>query len=147
MKVYRCYIIWDDLRVMLILPTILFLASFVTYIVQLVAVNLHAANWTSSTVSHLFIISWSFSTAVEITTALIISSRLVYHRLQLKTTLDNKSLRKYVTVPAILLECAAIYAAAGIATIVCVIVETEWLGIFLPVFGLVQVSFAELHSG
>ena len=128
------------MRGAIILPIILFLGSVASYIVLLIASAAHpGSTWTTRDVYLLNTISWSFSTGVEVIAATLIAVRLILHRIRLREALDRESYKDYTSTPNILLESAAIYAAAGIATITVVALRNELTAVFVPIFGMTQV--------
>lgn len=139
LQVYRCYIIWNDYRQIVILPFILFFSAFASYVALLVASGNPGSSWASKSIADLNTLSWSLSTAVEVVAAFLIAGRMIHQRFALKSHVDARQLRGYSSAPSIILESAAIYAAAGVATITVVSLHSQLAAIFVPIFGLIQV--------
>ncbi|KAJ3507803.1 hypothetical protein NMY22_g16818 [Coprinellus aureogranulatus] len=104
--VYRCYIIWQGRRWVVVIPCLALVASLVMAIVAVVddSTLIYFSAWIAMSI-----------TVNTLSTALIVG-KLVYERRRLSKVLAHGHLVKYITATAILVESAVPLTVVGIAS-------------------------------
>ncbi|TFK21759.1 hypothetical protein FA15DRAFT_706925 [Coprinopsis marcescibilis] len=110
MMLYRCFIIWNDIKWVLVLPSMIYLFSFGTGIYNIV----HDPKGTSETI--LANIKIFASTIFNILATLLIVYRLTRWRKKLSIALPSRRLSVYSGAVAILIESGLPLAFFGVAT-------------------------------
>ncbi|KAF6756297.1 hypothetical protein DFP72DRAFT_1066659 [Ephemerocybe angulata] len=110
---YRCYLIWNQKRQVLILPLLTYLASF-AFSVPFLHPMVERIGWANSNLT--FGSLWTFSSvATNILATALISYRLIRSRRKLSPLVDSQDLSLYTGVLAILIESALPLSICGMA--------------------------------
>ncbi|KAI0821783.1 hypothetical protein BC628DRAFT_1464255 [Trametes gibbosa] len=129
--IYRCWIIWDDIRVVMF-PIVLYLGTFSVGIVQLYESGRPNANYFAGLAKQLGISYTSCVISLNLIVSGLIFGRILYliRRVAHIVGVD----REYTTAAAILVESAALYSLTGIAYLVSFAIESQTSIFFLSVY-------------
>jgi len=137
--VYRCLLIFRQTLYVVVLPTLIYVATIPMGIVLLFQSSRPNANlWTKVTINF-GIPYYSLSVSLNIMITLAISLRLMYHRNELKKTLGTASNLPYVSIAAMLIESSSVYAAASLCFIIPYALNSAASHVFLPILIQAQV--------
>ncbi|EIW52707.1 uncharacterized protein TRAVEDRAFT_53147 [Trametes versicolor FP-101664 SS1] len=128
--IYRCYIVWADLRIILF-PSVLYLATFALGIAQLVASGIPHADYFAGFAQKLGTAYTSTIIALEIIVTALIYARLL--RLA-RTCGSSAAARRYTSGAAIFIESMALSTLCGIAYLVPYAMGSDISIFFLSVY-------------
>lgn len=136
--IYRFWVIWGRNYRLLILPVLLFLASFVLSSMLMAELSRPGETIWSTISVNLAIPYWSISIALNVILTLCIAGRLFYVRLQLRHIMGAAPMTLYVSVSAMLIESASLYSINGIIFIVSYGINSPVQNLALPLLGQTQ---------
>ncbi|KAF9066945.1 hypothetical protein BDP27DRAFT_1329721 [Rhodocollybia butyracea] len=137
--VYRCLLIFRQNLYVVILPTLIYVATIPLGVVLLFQSSRpNATLWTKVTVNF-GIPYYSLSVSLNIMVTLAISLRLMYYRNRLKKSLGTASNLPYVSIAAMLIESSSVYAVGSLCFIIPYALNSAASHLFLPVLIQAQV--------
>lgn len=83
---------------------------------------------------------WSLSISLNIILTLSIATRIWLARYRIRKTLGSQHSVQYISITAMLIESAALYAVWGMTFLICYARNTPFQNILLPPLGQVQAS-------
>jgi hypothetical protein len=138
-QIYRCYVFWKESLLGPLLPAIIYLGSTGLSLAFLIISSSDSLGLDSKTVQSLALAYWASSMGLNILVALMISARLFHYRSRMKQVLGKEHARYFLSVSAMLVESAALYAACSLATLLAYALGSGLLLVCIPVQGMIQV--------
>ncbi|TEB18520.1 hypothetical protein FA13DRAFT_1860272, partial [Coprinellus micaceus] len=141
----RCYVIYTrttQLRYVLILPLLLYLASWATGILLLVQVSAPHSSLFSQI--NFGLANLSIITSLHVTLTALISGKLLLHRIHIQKLLGSDtrldSLKTYTSISTILIESSALYSGFVLLFMVPFALDHPAAKFILPLLAQIQVS-------
>ncbi|KAI0755631.1 hypothetical protein C8Q74DRAFT_1304738 [Fomes fomentarius] len=115
--IYRCWIVWDDVRV-IAFPSIIYLASFSLGIAQLIESGLPHSSYFAGVAKKLGIAYTSTIIGLELIVTALICARILWAGRMYRQAMGPDVGRAYTSAAAIIVESAALTSLWGIAYLV-----------------------------
>ncbi|KAG2004170.1 hypothetical protein CC2G_002759 [Coprinopsis cinerea AmutBmut pab1-1] len=116
--VHRCYIIWSDLKAVVILPCLLILGTIATELYRTIVRIKLSINPSAPMHDFAHIVNavyLVFTVSCNVLTTVLIAYRLLRAHRQLSAALPNRDMRVYKSIVGILVQSAAPLAVSGLA--------------------------------
>ena len=126
-------------NLVLILPIAVYLAAVACSIALLVFTSNPGAMYSTRIVQVFGTASWSLSLSLNVIVTILIAGRLVFYRRRLRKVLGSNHGRVYMTILAITVESAALYAIFELIVLVTFLTNSATENVFFPMLGNVQV--------
>jgi len=126
---YRFLYIWNWNYYLLVIPSLIYLATIALSIVNLIWLSLRPSNVPWISMSTAF---WSLSLALNLILTLAIAGRLLYLRSRIRDVIGPQHSTIYISMSSILIESAALYSVAAILFLVVCNINTNLNMVFLP---------------
>jgi len=135
LMLYRCFMFWRDHRWVVILPALLYVASFVMAIITTIESALPGASIFQGLPTN-FSISWlALTVSFNLIVTLTIIGRLLVTYLTVRGSLGPALSRTYIDVSAVLVESALPFSVLGIGFLVCQVLNSDVVFAFAFVWG------------
>ncbi|KAL5523282.1 hypothetical protein ACEPAF_1549 [Sanghuangporus sanghuang] len=143
---YRCFIVWsgDFQIVILFVPILVYLGSVATSITLLIFTANPGASYSSHLVQVFGTANWSLSLALNAIVTILIATRLLWYRSRVRKALGNGHGQVYMSILAISIESAALYAAFELIVLVTFLTNSATENTFFPMTGNIQVIVPNL---
>ncbi|KZV79838.1 hypothetical protein EXIGLDRAFT_447900 [Exidia glandulosa HHB12029] len=138
LMLFRCWIIWNRSRSVMILPILVFLASCALSGVSVYQFTKRGQDTLSNTTVNFTLINFGLTTGYNLLLTALIAGRLLYARHTLRAALGKGHARVYITVSAILIESAAFDVASSLFLMVTFAVGDSLFNVALGVQTLVM---------
>jgi len=136
---YRFWIIFGRNKTLLVLPTVMFIASVVLSCLLIAMLSQPDLTLWSTISFQLALSYWSISISFNVLVTILICARLLVMRQRLKKSkLGQDTHSPYTTVAAMLIESAVIYSATGLAFLISFGVNSPVQNLWLPLLGQIQ---------
>ncbi|KAL1943618.1 hypothetical protein VTO73DRAFT_4063 [Trametes versicolor] len=131
--IYRCFVVWDDIRVVLF-PIVLYLGTFSVGIAQLIESGKPQSSYFLGLAHTLGVSYTSCVISLNLIVSGLICGRIVYKGRTIARHIGFDVGRDYVTAAAILVESAALYALTGVAYVVAFALNSQLEIFFLSIY-------------
>ncbi|KAJ7703882.1 hypothetical protein B0H17DRAFT_921603 [Mycena rosella] len=138
MVLWRFNLIWNHNYWLSAFPALMLAGSIASSIALVISVtNSGNTFWASKSVQ-IGIAYWSLSIALNIILTVLIASRIWFLRYRIRRSLGSQHSGQYLSVTAMLVESAALYAVWSTVFLVCYARNTPFQNILLPPLGQIQ---------
>ncbi|OCH86031.1 hypothetical protein OBBRIDRAFT_738777 [Obba rivulosa] len=117
LMIYRCFIVWNDYRV-IVVPIILYLATWALGIIELVVSGEPGGDFFVGKAEQLGLAYFSTTIRLNVLVTVLICVRILTYARRVEGTLGPSSTRTYTGAAALIIESALPYTLAGIAYLV-----------------------------
>ncbi|KAJ7493678.1 hypothetical protein FB451DRAFT_1122247 [Mycena latifolia] len=135
---WRFTMIWSYKYWLSVFPALMFLGSVASSIALVVSVAKSENTFWSEKSVQFGIAYWSLSISLNIILTLSIASRIWFVRHRIRKSLGSQHSSQYLSITAMLIESAALYATWGMVFLICYARNTPLQNILLPPLGQVQ---------
>lgn len=129
----------DFQTLILFLPSLVYLGSVATSITLLVFAANPGASYSSHLVQVFGTANWSLSLALNAIVTILIATRLLWYRSRVRKALGNGHGQVYMSILAISIESAALYAAFELIILATFLTNSATENTFFPMTGNIQV--------
>ncbi|KAI0668278.1 hypothetical protein C8Q78DRAFT_980799 [Trametes maxima] len=131
--IYRCYVVWDDIRIVLF-PILLYLGAFSVGIAQLYEDGRPSANYFAGLAQKLGVAYTSSVISLNIIVSSLICGRIYYAGRRYAHVVGIDVGREYMNAAAIIVESASLYTLTGIAYLISFSINSQTSIFFLSIY-------------
>ncbi|KAK0477369.1 hypothetical protein IW261DRAFT_1421076 [Armillaria novae-zelandiae] len=141
---WRCYILYRGLWIVVVLPTLLLLSSTTMGILLVLQLALPGAAIWGSSIAKISIPYWALSITFTLLVTIMIVSRVLLMRRRIRDTLGSEYGRAYTGIAAMLVECALPYALISSVYIILYGLRSTASNLFVPLMIMVEAMTPQL---
>ncbi|KAG9311514.1 hypothetical protein JVU11DRAFT_7717 [Chiua virens] len=135
---YRCYVVCSSNKSVVALPTLTYVATVGASIAWLVVDSIPRAVYNGQGVQVAGTAALSCSVAMNITTSVVVSARLLFYRRTISQAVGSQQGQFYLSYMAMMLESTMLYTVFSTTALIFFAINSPLFNVFFPVLGIVQ---------
>ncbi|KAI0327474.1 hypothetical protein GY45DRAFT_1338797 [Cubamyces sp. BRFM 1775] len=144
--IYRCWVVWDDIRVV-VFPALIYLGAFSAGLAQLYESGRPNANYFAGLAQQLGIAYTSSVIGLNVLVTALICGRIYFASRRYAHVLGIEVGDEYKSATAIIVESALLYTLTGVAYLVAFALDSETSIFFLSVYVMMTMIVLRVISG
>ncbi|KAH9947882.1 hypothetical protein B0H21DRAFT_306544 [Amylocystis lapponica] len=133
LMIYRCFVVWDDYRVV-ILPCFLWFCALVLGVFDLYVSGAPNGNFFTGAAANIGVSYFSISIGNNILATCLICGRILYYSSRMRADLGPKATCTYTGVLALIVESALPFSLSGFACLVSYGLNSEIAILFITIY-------------